>query len=70
MYTGEVKSMIFLFSVPKIVLGGKDDIQVVYDATKLKLNGPVWPPNFYLLTVNSGLRLTYNSTWFGYVDAG
>ena len=62
MYTGEVKSLISLFSVPKIVFGGKDEIRVVYGATKSKLNEAVWALIFYLPTVNSGLRLTDNST--------
>ena len=46
---GDVDSLISFFAVPK----GKDDIRMVYDATKCGLNEVIWSPNFFLPTGES-----------------
>lgn len=67
---GEVRSLISLFSVPKVVGTYLKYIRVVHDATKCKLNQAVWVPNFYLPTVSSVLRLIERKSWFGNSDKG
>ena len=46
------------------------DISAVYDATKCGLNKAVGAPNFYLSTVDSALRMTDITSWFGDFDFG
>jgi hypothetical protein len=47
-----VLSLTLFFAVPK----GEDDIQMVYDGTKLGLNDSIWVPRFPLPTVATLLR--------------
>jgi hypothetical protein len=63
---GFVKSLTSYFSVPKAAT----DIRVVYDATACGLNDSLWAPSFFLPTVDSILRNTSSSTWFGDIDLG
>jgi hypothetical protein len=50
-----------VFDVPK----GEDDIRLVYDGTKSKLNDHLWAPWFPLPTVESLLRSVGPTTWLG-----
>ncbi len=54
------------FAVPK----GKDDIRIVYDATKCGLNRALWSPNFYLPTIDALLRNADADTFYGDIDLG
>jgi hypothetical protein len=49
---GTMKLLIFFFDVPK----GFDDIRMVYDGTKSRLDAVLWAPWFPLPTVDSLLR--------------
>ena len=59
-----VKSLTSYFEVPK----AKTCIRVAHDATACRLNDSLWDPNFFLPTVDSILRNSSSSTWFGDVD--
>eukprot|EP00957_Ditylum_brightwellii_P047278 3591614-Ditylum_brightwellii.AAC.1 len=49
---------------------GKEDIQIVYDASKCGLNAAVWSPNFGLPTVDL-VRWTIDpGSWMGDIDVG
>ena len=63
---GYVKSLTNYFSVPK----GLQDIRMVYDGTKSKLNAAVWAPNFFLPSVDSLLMFCTAGTWFADIDIG
>ena len=62
----EVKILTGLFAVSK----GKYGIRLVYDATKCGLNDELWAPNFGLLTINTLLNNSEETTWFAYLDLG
>ena len=61
-----VASLTGFFPVQK----GKDDIRVVYDASKCRLNNAVWAPNFYLPSVDTILRSVEATTFYGDIDLG
>ena len=63
---GEIQNLTGFFAVPK----GKDDIRIVYDATKSGLNDAIWAPSFALPTIDSILRNADHQTWFGDIDLG
>ena len=63
---GYVKSLTGFFQVPK----GEDDIRVVYDASKSGLNEALWAPNFFLPTVDTVLRSSGLTTFYGDIDLG
>jgi hypothetical protein len=63
---GFVNSLTGFFAVPK----GIDDIRVVYDATKSRLNDAIWAPNFYLPTMSSVLNNADDTTFYGDIDIG
>lgn len=63
---GLVKSITLFFHVLK----GKDDIRMVFDATKCELNAALWCPKFFLPTIDSILRNASDDTWFGDLDLG
>jgi len=63
---GEVRSLTSYFSVPK----GDKDIRMVYDATKSKLNGSLWAPNFGLPTIDTMVRGIKEESWLGDIDIG
>lgn len=63
---GRVKSWTGFFAVPK----GEGDIRMVYDATKCGLNAALWSPSFGLPTIDSVLRNSDASSWFGDIDLG
>ena len=63
---GYVKSLTGFFQVPK----GEDDIRVVYDASKSGLNDALWAPNFFLPTVDTVLRSSGLTTFYGDIDLG
>lgn len=65
-----VKILTGFFGIPTIISSEERDIRVVYDATKCGLNKAVWAPNFYLLTVDSALKLTECDSWFDDLDVG
>jgi hypothetical protein len=58
---GKVMALMNVFDVPK----GDDDIRLVYDGTKSKLNDHLWAPWFPLPTVESLLRSVGPATWLG-----
>ena len=64
--TGFVQSLTNYFSVPK----GLEDIRLVYDGTKSKLNASVWAPNFFLLSIDSLLMYCTPNTYFADLDLG
>jgi hypothetical protein len=49
---GQVKSLTSYFLVPK----GEQDVRIIYNASKSKLNQCLWAPNFGLLTVDALVR--------------
>ena len=63
---GYVKSLTSYFPVPK----GLQDIRIVYDGTKSKLNEAVWAPNFFLPSIDSLLMFCDGQTWFADIDLG
>jgi hypothetical protein len=63
---GEVKSLTSYFGVPK----GEQDIRMVYDASRSKLNEALWAPNFGLPTVDTLVRGIDEGTWLGDIDIG
>ena len=63
---GKVISLMNVFDVPK----GADDIRLVYDGTKSRLNDNLWAPWFPLPMVESLLRSIDCTTWLGDNDIG
>jgi hypothetical protein len=63
---GSVASLTLYFCVPK----GDQDIRMVYDATKSKLNSCLWAPNFGLPTVDTLTRNNSCESWMGDLDIG
>lgn len=63
---GKVLSLTSYFGVPK----GDQDIRLVYDATKSKLNASLWAPNFGLPTVDTLTRGIDDQSWLGDIDIG
>ena len=63
---GSVVSLTGSFPVPK----GKDDIRMVYDASKCGLNDSLWAPNFLLPTIDTALRQVPFKGWMGDIDLG
>eukprot|EP00957_Ditylum_brightwellii_P207530 15353400-Ditylum_brightwellii.AAC.1 len=63
---GPVLSLMGYFAVVK----SKDDIRMVYNATKCKLNEAVWSPNSGLPTVSSVAHLIKSNTCLGNTDTG
>ena len=63
--SGYVASLTGSFAVPKA-----DDIRLVYDATKSKLNEALWAPNFMLPDIDSVLNNCTLNSWFGDIDLG
>ena len=63
---GKVTSLIHTFAVPK----GDDDIRLVYDGTKSKLNASTFAPNFFLPSIDSMLMSVDAASWFGDHDLG
>ena len=63
---GRVTSLMNVFDVPK----GEDDIRLVYDGTKSKLNDNLFAPWFPLPTIDSLLRSIDETTWCGDNDIG
>ena len=61
-----MKSSTGFFAVPKAGI----DIRIVDDATQYGLNGTLWASKFYLPTLDSIMRNTPSSTWFGDIDLG
>lgn len=61
-----VKSVINYFDVPK----GENDIRIVYDGTKSKLNDAVWAPNFFLPSIDSVLMWVSADSWHADRDLG
>ena len=66
MVPGKVNSLTGFFAVPK----GDNDIRIVYDATKCGLNDALWTPNFFLPTIDTILRNSDSTSWFGDIDLG
>ena len=63
---GVVRSLINCFAVEK----GSDDIRLVYDGTKSKLNAAVFAPNFYLPFLDSVLMWVNVDSWLADLDLG
>jgi hypothetical protein len=63
---GPVQSLTSYFSVPK----GEQDVRIVYDASRSKLNQSLWAPNFGLPTVETLLRGVDELSWMGDLDIG
>jgi hypothetical protein len=63
---GSVASLTSYFCVPK----GDQDIHMVYNATKSKLNSCLWAPNFGLPTVDILTRNISCESWMGDLDIG
>ena len=63
---GVVRSLINCFAVEK----GSDDIRLVYDGTKSKLNASVFAPNFYLPFLDSVLMCVNVDSWLVDLDLG
>lgn len=63
---GYVKSLTNYFAVPK----GLQDIRMVYDGTKSRLNAAVWAPNFFLPSIDSLTMFCDGKTWFADIDLG
>jgi hypothetical protein len=63
---GFFQSLTSYFSVPK----GDEDVRIVYDASKSKLNQSLWAPNFGLPTVEALVRGVDESCWMGDLDIG
>ena len=61
-----VLSLINCFAVEK----GSDDIRLVYDGTKSKLNAAVFAPNFYLPFLDSVLMWVNVDSWLADLDLG
>jgi hypothetical protein len=59
-------SLTSFFAVPK----GDSDIRVVYDGTKIGLNGSMWAPWFAMPTVESHLSFVGEETFMGDIDVG
>ena len=55
----EVESLMYFFHVPK----GKDDIRMVYDGSKSKLNSSIYSPWFDLPSCDSMTRWVLVSSW-------
>ena len=63
---GVVKSLINCFAVEK----GSDDIRLVYDGTKSKLNASVFATNFFLPFLDSVLMWVNVDSWLADLDLG
>ena len=63
--SGYIASLTGCFGVPKV-----DDIRLVYDASKSKLNDALWAPNFMLPDIDSVLNNCTLTSWFGDIDLG
>ena len=63
---GVVRSLINCFAVEK----GSDDIRLVYDGTKSKLNDAVFAPNFFLPFLDSVLMWVNADSWLADLDLG
>ena len=63
---GVVLSLINCFAVEK----GTEDIRLVYDGTKSKLNAAVFAPNFYLPFLDSVLMWVNADSWLADLDLG
>ena len=63
---GVVRSLINCFAVEK----GTEDIRLVYDGTKSKLNDAVFAPNFFLPFLDSVLMWVNADSWLADLDLG
>jgi hypothetical protein len=63
---GEVFTLTLFFAVPK----GVNDIRMVYDGTKSRLNENIWVPRFPLPMVNTHQRGVDSNTWMSDMDIG
>ena len=63
---GKVKSLTGFFPVPK----GKEDIRMVYDATKCGLNATLWAPSFWLPTIDNTLAQVEVGGFMADIDLG
>ncbi len=63
---GGVKSLVSYFSVPK----GEDDVRVVFQGSKSRLNAALWAPPFALPTIDSLLPMLEVGTSQGDIDMG
>jgi hypothetical protein len=53
-----------------LVQKGIEDMQMVFDETKLGLNNALWVPRFPLPTLNTILRAVDENTFMGNMDIG
>jgi hypothetical protein len=63
---GTMHSLTSFFAVHK----GDSNIRMVYDGTKIGLNGSMWAPWFAMPTVESHLHFVGEETFMGDIDVG